>query len=111
MKITFVETEIRQAIIDYVEKQGFCLTGKDVEISLGGGRGPAGYTAEAEISQAANVPVQPPKLVTSEPKAKVEIEAEDTPEPAEEAEDFTKNDAEPEEEETSEPAETKSLFR
>ena len=52
MKIRFNHTEIEEALVTYIEKQGVDLSGKIVEIELTGGRSGNGHYADMDITPA-----------------------------------------------------------
>lgn len=86
MKITLLETEIKQALTDYISASGFDVQGKTVNIKLIAGRGPKGHSANLEIVPA-NAPAETVEAVADEGEA---------PEPQEEQAaidfDFGKDD-------------------
>jgi hypothetical protein len=49
MKITLIQSEIEQALKQYVASQGIAVTGKSIEVSITAGRGANGTTAELDI--------------------------------------------------------------
>ena len=52
MRITITEAEIKLAITNHIEAQGFNLANKQVEIDLKATRGPEGYSADIDITNA-----------------------------------------------------------
>ncbi len=96
MRITINEATIKEAIVGYIEDQGFNLTGKHVEIDLKATRGPEGYSAEIDITNGNTAAATQPAVLNSKPleiEKKVsaarnqEAAEEVTEEPAEETED------------------------
>lgn len=49
MRINLIETEIHDALIQYITNQGIDISGKDVNVSLTAGRGPSGHKAAVDI--------------------------------------------------------------
>lgn len=60
MRITIPESEIHQAIIDYIAGQGFDFRGKTVIVDLKATRGEAGFTADIDITDEGAVAVEAP---------------------------------------------------
>lgn len=76
MKITLVQTEIEEAIVDYMKKTITLPANKEFHVELTATRGPAGVTAEIQIN---SVDQEQPKKVVKEveaPKEEVEVTAE-----------------------------------
>lgn len=55
MQIQLKQTEIEEALCDFIVKHGFSLKNRTVEISFTAGRGTSGMTADMEISDPINV--------------------------------------------------------
>lgn len=78
MKIEINQDEIKRAIIDFVDKQGITITGKNVDVTLVAGRSPAGMSATIDISNdlpsetASDKPAPPNKKTTASRKKKEE---------------------------------------
>ena len=51
MRINLEESEIIQALREYIEGQGFPLLGKSVDVRLIAGRGANGHKAQVDISK------------------------------------------------------------
>ena len=54
MRIQLRQTEIEEALQQYIVTQGINLTGKDVKIDFTSSRGEAGLTADVDITNAAD---------------------------------------------------------
>lgn len=52
MRVTLNESEIKDALIQYVAGHGVAVAGRDVSVSLVAGRGPNGHSATIDISNA-----------------------------------------------------------
>ena len=98
MQITISEPEIKEAILDFVSKQGLTIH-SDANVDLKAGRGEHGMTATIDIGEPADV-AEAPKKDTVSPIKKKDIKAEDKPEA----------DSKEEKEEAKEPAGNKPLF-
>lgn len=57
MRINLIETEIHDALIQYITNQGIDISGKDVTVSLTAGRGPSGHKAAVDILNAGSTKV------------------------------------------------------
>ena len=116
MRITITEAEIKTAITNHIEAQGFNLTGKNVEIDLKATRGDAGYTADIDITAAGEsgnvaAPVTKQVNVSNDKPAAEPVEEEATPEPATADNDSGETeDADEVSAEESKPAPKKSIF-
>ena len=95
MKITLVQTEIEEAIVDYMKKTITLPANKEFHVELTATRGPAGVTAEIQIN---SVDQEQPKKVVKEveaPKEEVEVTAETKEKEAEPVEEVTEPVKEP----------------
>lgn len=54
MQITIDDKEIKEAIYDFVGKQGITITNKKLSIAMVAGRGPNGYSATVSINDASH---------------------------------------------------------
>lgn len=101
MDLTLNDSEIKEALCNYVNNQGFSTVGKSVEITLIAGRGPNGHKAEIAINTVTGIPAEAevpstlaaitntdnvfvkatsPKIVPSKDKAIVTPDADNTSE-------------------------------
>ena len=57
MKINLVQSEIQEALTEFVSNQGFDVSGKDVIVTMIAGRGKKGHSANIEILPKGTAPV------------------------------------------------------
>ena len=81
MRIQLRQTEIEEALQQYIVNQGINLTGKVVEIGFTSSRSEAGLTADVDITNAPDDGKTPDQAI---PRAAVKAEAPVTEQPAEE---------------------------
>ena len=84
MRIQLRQTEIEEALQQYIVTQGINLAGKDVKIDFTSSRGEAGLTADVDITNATDN-AKPAQAI---PRA-VQTEAQVTEQPAAPAEEAT----------------------
>ena len=91
MRIQLRQTEIEEALQQYIVTQGINLTGKDVKIDFTSSRGEAGLTADVDITNAADggkhaapkaVAVETPLSSTEEIKEVAQVQDEPVAEEA-----------------------------
>ena len=82
MRIQLRQTEIEEALQQYIVNQGINLTGKVVEIGFTSSRSEAGLTADVDITNAPDDGKTPAQAI---PRAAVKAEAPVIEQPAEEA--------------------------
>lgn len=68
MQITLNESEIVQAIKDYIGNQGIGVTDKHLEVSMVAGRGANGYSANIEIMAKESIDDAPEKTSENAPE-------------------------------------------
>ena len=57
MQINLVQSEIQEALTEFVSNQGFDVSGKDVIVTMIAGRGKKGHSANIEILPKGTAPV------------------------------------------------------
>jgi hypothetical protein len=70
MQINLVQSEIQEALTEFVSNQGFDVSGKDVVVTMVAGRGKKGHSAIIEILPKGTAPVAETGKKTSKSKDK-----------------------------------------
>jgi len=76
MDIELNETEIKEGLADYVEKQGLSLKGKDIDINIVAGRSNNGFRASLSISPS-NSPKVEKETIQENNTEELEVEKEE----------------------------------
>ena len=110
MRIQLRQTEIEEALQQYIVTQGINLAGKDVKIDFTSSRGEAGLTADVDITNATDSAKQA-QVIQREVKTEAQV-AEQPAAPAEEAtaQEEQAPEATAEEAPVKEPTPASSLF-
>ena len=90
MNVTLQDTEIKQAIVNYLDQQGINITGKEVSVLLFSGRKGNGFKADVQITtpkvevepvpEQQELPLDEPNKLEAVPSPEAEIESSDTEE-------------------------------
>jgi hypothetical protein len=57
MQINLVQSEIQEALTEFISNQGFDVSGKDVVVTMIAGRGEKGHSANIEILPKGTAPI------------------------------------------------------
>lgn len=106
MRIQLRQTEIEEALQQYIANQGINLTGKVVEIGFTSSRSEAGLTADVDITNAADSA----KPAQATPRAAVKTEAPVAEQPEAPAEEAPAQEEQAEEAQAKEVQSSSSLF-